>query len=203
MRIYKSPDSKVEHYENAFHCDATWRAAPPMGCVLRCVETPPVGGDTIWVNMAEAYRRLPDDIKVRIHGLRAKHSIEHTFGANMPPEKRAALAAQFPMAEHPVVRIHPETGEQILFVNAFTSHFANYHRGDTIRFGKDFMPGAGDLLHYLCAQAEIPEFQVRWRWTRNSVAIWDNRCTQHYAVQDYAPTVRKMERAGIIGDVPY
>ena len=203
VRIYKSPDSKVERYENSFHCDATWRAAPPMGCVLRCVETPPVGGDTIWVNMAEAYRRLPDDIKIRIHGLRAKHSIEHTFGANMPPEKRAALAAQFPMAEHPVVRIHPETGEQILFVNAFTSHFANYHRGDTIRFGKDFMPGAGELLHYLCAQAEIPEFQVRWRWTRNSVAIWDNRCTQHYAVQDYAPTVRKMERAGIIGDVPY
>jgi taurine dioxygenase len=203
VRIYKSPDSKVERYENSFHCDATWRAAPPMGCVLRCVETPPVGGDTIWVNMAEAYRRLPDDIKIRIHGLRAKHSIEHTFGANMPPEKRAALAAQFPMVEHPVVRIHPETSEPVLFVNAFTSHFANYHRGDTVRFGKDFMPGSGDLLQYLCAQAEVPEFQVRWRWTRNSVAIWDNRCTQHYAVQDYAPTVRKMERAGIVGDVPY
>ncbi|CAM3281688.1 MULTISPECIES: TauD/TfdA dioxygenase family protein [Cupriavidus] len=203
VQIYKSPDSKVEHYENAFHCDATWRQAPPMGCVLRCVETPAVGGDTIWVNMGEAYRRLPQDIKARIEGLRAKHSIEHTFGANMAPEKRAALAAQFPMVEHPVVRTHPETGEKILFVNAFTSHFANYHRGDVIRFGKDFMPGAGDLLHYLCAQAEIPEYQVRWRWKKHSVAIWDNRCTQHYAVQDYAPTVRKMERAGIIGDVPF
>ncbi|SPA29795.1 Putative taurine dioxygenase [Cupriavidus taiwanensis] len=203
VQIYKSPDSKVEHYENSFHCDATWRQAPPMGCVLRCVETPAVGGDTIWVNMGEAYRRLPQDIKARIEGLRAKHSIEHTFGANMAPEKRAALAAQFPMVEHPVVRTHPETGEKILFVNAFTSHFANYHRGDVIRFGKDFMPGAGDLLHYLCAQAEIPEYQVRWRWKKHSVAIWDNRCTQHYAVQDYAPTVRKMERAGIIGDVPF
>lgn len=203
VQIYKAPDSKVEHYENSFHCDATWRQAPPMGCVLRCVETPAVGGDTIWVNMGEAYRRLPDDIKIRIEGLRAKHSIEHTFGANMPPEKRAALAAQYPMVEHPVVRTHPETGERVLFVNAFTSHFANYHRGDVIRFGKDFMPGAGDLLHYLCAQAEVPEYQVRWRWRKNSVAIWDNRCTQHYAVQDYPPTVRKMDRAGIVGDVPY
>ncbi|MDK3023748.1 TauD/TfdA family dioxygenase [Cupriavidus taiwanensis] len=203
VQIYKSPDSKVEHYENSFHCDATWRQAPPMGCVLRCVETPAVGGDTIWVNMGEAYRRLPQDIKARIEGLRAKHSIEHTFGANMPPQKRAALAAQFPMVEHPVVRTHPETGEKVLFVNAFTSHFANYHRDDVVRFGKDFMPGAGDLLHYLCAQAEVPEYQVRWRWKKHSVAIWDNRCTQHYAVQDYAPTVRKMERAGIIGDVPF
>jgi taurine dioxygenase len=203
VQIYKSPDSKVEHYENSFHCDATWRAAPPMGCVLRCVETPAVGGDTIWVNMALAYERLPADVKARIEGLRAKHAIEHTFGANLPPEKRAAMAAQYPMVEHPVVRIHPETGEKVLFVNAFTSHFANYHRGDVVRFGKDFMPGSGELLHYLCAQAEVPEYQVRWRWKKNSVAIWDNRCTQHYAVQDYAPTVRKMERAGIIGDVPY
>ncbi len=203
VRIYKDLDSKPEHYENAFHCDATWRKAPPFGCVLRCIETPAVGGDTIWVNMGEAYRRLPEDVKRRIEGLRAKHSIEHTFGAAMEPEQRAKLAATYPAAEHPVVRTHPDTGEKILFVNAFTSHFVNYHTPANVRFGQDFAPGASDLLNYLVSQAAIPEYQVRWRWQKNSVAIWDNRCTQHYAVQDYWPAVRKMERAGIIGDVPF
>src|SRR5262245_29926588 len=126
VRIYKDLDSPPEHYENAYHCDATWRAAPPFGCVLRCVETPAIGGDTIWVNMAEAYRRLPEDIKARIEGLRARHSIEASFGAKMPAEERRALHERFPDAEHPVVRTHPETGERVLFVNAFTTHFVNF-----------------------------------------------------------------------------
>src|SRR3954467_10796896 len=117
VRIYKDVDSAAEHYENAFHCDATWREVPPFGSVLRCVEGPPVGGDTIWVNMAEAYRRLPEDVKTRIACLKARHSIEASFGAAMPAEKRLALHEQFPDAEHPVVRVHPETGEEILFVN--------------------------------------------------------------------------------------
>ncbi|MFF3448738.1 TauD/TfdA dioxygenase family protein [Streptomyces sp. NPDC002667] len=203
VRIYKDLDSPAEHYENALHTDGTWRENPAMGAVLRCVEGPPVGGDTIWVNMAEAYRRLPEEIRTKIRGLRARHSIEATFGAVMPEEKRHALKAQFPDAEHPVVRVHPETGEEILFVNAFTTHFVNYHRPGNVRFGQDFAPGAGLLLNYLIAQAAIPEYQVRWRWTPNSVAIWDNRSTQHYAVQDYWPAVRRMERAGIVGDRPF
>ncbi|MFJ7965247.1 TauD/TfdA dioxygenase family protein [Streptomyces sp. NPDC096324] len=203
VRIYKDLDSPAEHYENALHTDGTWRENPAMGAVLRCVEGPPVGGDTIWVNMAEAYRRLPEDIRTKIRGLRAKHSIEATFGAVMPQEKRHALKAQFPDAEHPVVRVHPETGEEVLFVNAFTTHFVNYHTPENVRFGQDFAPGAGLLLNYLIAQAAIPEYQVRWRWTPNSVAIWDNRSTQHYAVQDYWPAVRRMERAGIVGDRPF
>jgi taurine dioxygenase len=203
VRIYKSLDSKPEHYENAWHTDATWRECPPMGCVLRCIEGPEVGGDTIWANMVVAYERLPDDVKRRIDGLRAKHSIEHTFGAALAPEARAKLAAQYPAAEHPVVRTHPETGEKALYVSGFASHFVNFHTPANVRYGKDFAPGASDLLNYLVAQAEIPEYQVRWRWRPNSVAIWDNRCTQHYAVQDYWPAVRKMERAGIIGDRPY
>jgi taurine dioxygenase len=197
-RIYKDLDSKPEHYENAFHCDGTWRAVPPFGSVLRCVEGPAVGGDTIWVNMAEAYRRLPEHVKTRIACLKARHSIEASFGAAMPEEKRLALHERFPDAEHPVVRIHPETGEEILFVNAFTTHLTNFHTPENVRFGFDQSPGASELLNYLIRQAAVPEFQVRWRWTKNSFAIWDNRCTQHYAVQDYWPGVRKMERAGII-----
>mgnify|MGYP005755019361 CR=1 FL=1 len=200
VRIYKDLGSPPEHYENAYHCDATWRANPPMGSVLRAVEIPPVGGDTIWVNMAQAYTRLPQSVKERIEGLRARHSIEASFGANMPVEARHALHRRFPDAEHPVVRTHPETGEKILFVNAFTTHIVNYHTPDNVRFGIDYAPGAGDLLRYLISQATIPEYQVRWRWTKNSVAIWDNRSTQHYAVQDYWPAVRMMERAGIVGD---
>jgi taurine dioxygenase len=199
VRIYKDLDSKPEHYENAFHCDATWREVPPLGSVLRCVEGPAVGGDTIWVNMAEAYRRLPADVKTKIAGLRARHSIEASFGASMPDEQRRALHARFPDAEHPVVRTHPETGEEFLFVNAFTTHFVNFHTPENVRFGFDYSPGQSELLNYLIRQAAVPEFQVRWRWTPNSFAIWDNRCTQHYAVQDYWPGVRKMERAGIVG----
>ena len=197
-RIYKDLDSKPEHYENAFHCDGTWRETPPFGSVLRCVEGPAVGGDTIWVNMGEAYRRLPEPVKAQIAGLKARHSIEASFGAAMPEEKRLALHERFPDAEHPVVRIHPETGEEILFVNAFTTHLTNFHTPENVRFGFDQSPGSSELLNYLIRQAAVPEFQVRWRWTKNSFAIWDNRCTQHYAVQDYWPGVRKMERAGII-----
>jgi taurine dioxygenase len=166
VRIYKTPEQPNDRYENSWHCDATWREAPPMGCVLRCVECPPVGGDTLWANMALAYERLPDAIKALIAPLRARHSIECTFGAAMPMDRRLALKAQYPDAEHPVVRTHPETGEKVLFV---------------------------------IGQAAIPEYQVRWRWQPGSVAIWDNRATQHYAAMDYPPCHRKMERAGIVG----
>jgi len=202
VRIYKDANRPEVHYENVYHCDATFLESPPMGCVLRCIEAPAVGGDTIWVNMVEAYRRLPEPIKQKIAGLRARHSIEATFGAAMPMEKRHALRERFPDPEHPVVRTHPETGEKILFVNAFTTHFVNFHTPDNVRFGQEFAPGASQLLSYLICQAQIPEYQVRFRWRTNSVAIWDNRCTQHYAVQDYWPAVRKMERATIVGDRP-
>lgn len=203
VRIYKSPEQPNDRYENSWHCDATWREKPPLGAVLRCVECPPVGGDTTWANMALAYERLPQHVKDRIAPLRARHSIEASFGAAMPIEKRLALHAQFPDAEHPVVRTHPETGEKVLFVNAYTTHFTNFHNVDNVRYGQDYAPGASQLLQYLISQAAIPEYQVRFRWKPNSVAMWDNRCTQHYAVMDYPPCHRKMERAGIVGEATF
>jgi taurine dioxygenase len=121
----------------------------------------------------------------------------------MPTDKRLALKAQYPDSEHPVVRTHPETGEKLLFVNAFTTHFVNYHVPGRVRYGQDHSQVAGDLLQYLVAQAEIPEYQVRWRWKPFSMAMWDNRSTQHYAVMDYPPCHRKMERAAVIGDKPF
>jgi taurine dioxygenase len=203
VQVFKNPDSPVERYENSWHTDATWREAPPLGSVLRCLECPPVGGDTMWANMVEAYKHLPDEIKAKIEGLRARHSIEATFGAALPIDKRLALKARYPDAEHPVVRTHPETGEKVLFVNSFTTHFSNFHTPERVRFGQDFVQGSSELLRYLTSQASIPEYQVRWRWKPNSIAIWDNRSTQHYAVMDYPACHRKMERAGIIGEKTY
>ena len=103
----------------------------------------------------------------------------------------------------PVVRTHPETDEKILFVNAFATHLTNFHTPAHVRVGQDYSMGGSDLLRYLISQAYIPEYQVRWRWQPGSIAIWDNRSTQHYAAMDYPPSHRKMERAGIMGDTPF
>jgi taurine dioxygenase len=203
VQIYKNPEQPNLRYENAWHCDGTWRETPALGCVLRCVECPPVGGDTIWANMVLAYEKLPDHIKSQIDGLWANHSFNSTFAAAQPIERRLALKAEYPDVEHPVVRTHPETGKKILFVNGFTTHFTNFHNDRNVRYGQDFSRNGSDLLQYLISQAYIPEYQVRWRWQPNSMAIWDNRSTQHYAVMDYPPCHRKMERAAIIGDRPF
>ena len=97
----------------------------------------------------------------------------------------------------------PKRARKILFVNAFATHFTNFHTAENVRYGQDYAPGGSQLLQYLISQAQIPEYQVRFRWTPNSVAFWDNRSTQHYAVMDYPPCHRKMERAGIKGEATF
>ena len=203
IHIWKTPDNPPERYENSWHNDATWREIPPMGAVLRCIECPPVGGDTMWANMELAYERLPDHIKEVIEGLRARHSMESVFMAAKPIEERLAMKARFPDPEHPVVRTHPETGNKSLLTGTFMTHFSNFHTAKNVRYGQDWQPGAAQLHSYLIGQSSIPEYQMRWRWSPNSVAIWDNRCTQHYAVMDYPPCHRKMNRATIVGTKPY
>ncbi len=189
--------------ENIYHSDVSWRAVPSMGSMLRCVECPPMGGDTIWVNMAQAYAGLPDDVKARIDGLEAVHDLMPGFGARMSPEERLVNREKFPPATHPVVRTHPESGEKILYVNeGFVTHLANYGAHIQYRVGADFRLGELDLLQYLYRQATVPEYQVRLKWRPNTIAFWDNRSTQHYAVQDYFPAVRRMMRATIIGERP-
>ena len=202
VNIFKDETATPLYYENNCHADVTWRENPQKMAVLRCVQCPEVGGDTMWSNMTKAYEDLPQHIKQQIDGLYARHSIEASFGAAMPIEKRHALKAQFPDAEHPVVVTHPETGEEVLYVSAYTTHFTNFHTPDNVRYGNDFTPGHHSLLLDLVRRAAIPEYQVRWRWTPNSVAIWDNTLTQHYAVADYPPSVRQMQRAGVIGQRP-
>lgn len=123
--------------------------------------------------------------------------------AAKPIEERLAMKAKFPDPEHPVVRTHPETGVKSLMTGAFMTHFTNFHNADNVRVGQDWQPGASSLLSYLISQTFIPEYQMRWRWSPNSIAIWDNRCTQHYAVMDYPPCNRRMNRATIMGERPY
>jgi taurine dioxygenase len=206
LMLYRNLDAGKPNFvekisrENAWHADVTFKKAPPRGAVLRCELGPQTGGDTIWSNMVMAYENLPGSIKQRIAGLYAKHSAEHIFAAQLPIEERHAMAAKNPVAEHPVVLTHPETGEKVLFVNsAFTTHFANFFNFEDIRCGQDFMPEAHHLMNYLTSQAAIPEYQVRLKWRTNTVAMWDNLLTQHYAVADYGNAPRKMLRATLTG----
>ncbi|MFM0243706.1 TauD/TfdA dioxygenase family protein [Paraburkholderia sediminicola] len=191
--------------ENLYHSDVSWREIPSMGSMLRCVQCPEVGGDTIWINMVAAYENLPDDVKARIDGLTATHEFLPLFGIVVPEDQHGAMRKKFPPVVHPVVRIHPETGEKILYVNeAFTTYLANYgHKtAQQYRIGFDYKLAEMELLQYLFRQAQAPEYQVRLKWQPNTIAFWDNRSCQHYAVQDYFPAPRHMMRATVIGDRP-
>lgn len=196
-------DSKIPGRENIYHSDVSWRALPSMCSMLRCIECPTVGGDTIWVNMAAAYAKLPQAVREQLEGLFAVHDLLPAFGTRMTHEEREARRTAFPPAIHPVVRTHPETGERVLYVNeAFTTHLVNFMEKSEVRFGFDFRLAEMDLLQYLYRQAAAPEYQVRLKWRPNTIAFWDNRSTQHYAIQDYFPARRRMLRATIIGDMP-
>ena len=158
-----------------------------MGSVLRCVEGPAVGGDTIWVDMVQAYKRLPEHVKTQIAGLRARHSIEATSA----PSCRSSSATRcMPGSPTPSTRSWPPTRRPARRSCSSTRSRPTSPTSTTpsnVRYGFDYSPGGSELLNYLIRQASVPEYQVRWRWTPNSFAIWDNRCTQHYAVQDYLP----------------
>lgn len=179
--------------ENIWHVDVTWQKRPPLGSVLRALEVPPAGGDTLWADMGNAYDCLPDEIKERIDGLEAVHDFVPSFGRSMTPERLEQMKEQYPPVRHPIVRTHPETGRKTLFVNSlFTTHIP------------DIDPVEGDrLLQQLFDQAKVPDFQCRFRWAPDSIAFWDNRATQHYAASDYFPHRRVMERVSIEGDIPF
>ena len=190
-------DDKSKGRENTWHSDVTWRLEPSLGSILRAVEVPPVGGDTLFADMYAAYDGLKDEVKARIDGAVAVHDFAH-FRERM--RKRGLTEAQiealnekYPTVEHPVVRTHPETGRKAIYVNAaFTQHIVGMEKAES-----------DALLAHLYAQAAIPEYQCRFRWEKNAIAFWDNRASQHYAVSDYFPAVRRMERVTVIGDRPY
>lgn len=185
-------DAVTAGYENEWHADLTWHVTPSFGAVLRAVEVPDVGGDTLWCDAAAAHDLLPEAIQERIDGLSAVHDWQQTFGLGMPAEAREQLAAEFPPSVHPVVRVHPDTGRRVLFVNRiFTQSIVGLPA-----------PESDELLDILFRQFERAELQCRYRWTPGAIAFWDNRSTLHYASSDYFPARRVMERISIAGDVP-
>jgi taurine dioxygenase len=186
-------NEQIGGYENVWHSDVTWRLEPSLGSVLLAREVPRVGGDTLFCDMYAAYEGLSDRIRASLEGLRAVHDFARTFGRMMSAEELAKKQQEFPPAEHPVVRTHPETGRRGLYVNAaFTSHIVGIEADESDR-----------LLERLYRQATVPEYQCRFRWRPYSVAFWDNRAVQHYAASDYFPQPRVMERVTIIGDKPH
>ena len=190
VRFEKGADTSG--FENGWHHDVTWRECPSMGAVLRSIQVPRTGGDTLFSDMAAAYDGLDDALKLRLEGAQAAHDHSLAFGSFVDQDKKAAMREQFPVVEHPVVRIHPETGRKVLFVNAyFTSHIVGMSADES-----------SELLRFLISRAGIAEYQYRVAWEPNQVTFWDNRIVQHYAASDYFPDVRIMERASIVGDRP-
>lgn len=179
---------------NKWHTDVTFRDKPSFGGILRARTLPPLGGDTLFADTAAVYADLPDDVKERIGRLRAEHDILQSFGYRVSPEDRERLRAEFPPRAHPVVRTHPETGEKHLFVNhVFTTRILGVEEDES-----------RSLLAYLLDRVKAPEYQLRVKWTPNAIVFWDNRATQHYAILDYWPNERVMERVTVAGtDKPF
>ena len=195
LAITHDKDNKGK--ENTWHSDVTWRVEPSLGSILRALEVPAVGGDTLFADMYAAYENLSDEVKAQIEGKKALHDFAHFRVAmrkrGLSEEQIAVFNEKYPSVEHPIVRTHPETGRKALYVNAaFTQYIVGMDRAES-----------DAVLKHLYAQASIPEYQCRFHWEKNSLAFWDNRASQHYAVSDYWPALRRMERVTIIGDRPY
>jgi taurine dioxygenase len=181
-----------------WHSDETFREVPPMGSILRCVNIPDAGGDTLWADMVAAYDDLSDRMQNFLSGLEAIHDFKpfRRLFAALPPRERADKLLEWeealPNPTHPVVRTHPVTGQKAIFVN---EHFTLAIKG----MGEN---ESRALLDFLCALPSKPEYQFRFRWEPNSIVFWDNRPTQHYAANDYYPKRRTMQRVTIKGDRP-
>jgi taurine dioxygenase len=189
-------DQHHPYVAQAWHADLTFLPEPPLGSVLRCVLAPPLGGDTMWVSMYAAYEALSDKMQHLLAGLVAIHDTSRVFALSAYRHEEIsdsdAGRLRSMSAEHPVIRTHPETGRKGLFVN---SHFTA-----SIKGMKSAESAA--LLNFLYRHIELPDFTCRFRWQNNSVAMWDNRCTQHRAVGDNRAAERRLERVTINGDRP-
>jgi len=182
-----------------WHTDVTFLESPAMGAMLYARVLPETGGDTLWSNMTAAYRALSTPMQTFLAGLSAVHDFVHAFpaeglaGSAAGRERYEKARSEHPPVIHPVVRTHPETGEPGLFINSvFTSRIKGLRREES-----------RILLEFLFQHIQKPEFCVRWSWRPGAMAFWDNRCTQHYAVNDYLPQRRLMTRATIVGDKPF
>ena len=182
--------------ENLWHSDVTWRKEPSLGSVLRMLEKPENGGDTLFSDMYAAYDDLSDEVKQKLEGAVAVHDFvgfrKRLIKEGKSPKEIEAFNKKFPMPEHPVFRTHPDTGKKVIYVNrAFTQYIKGWEEDES-----------KDMLDFLYSRASTPEYQCRFAWENNSIAFWDNRACQHYANSDYWPQIRRVERVTIVGDRP-
>lgn len=194
--VFDNNESNPAVNTDNWHSDETFREVPPLGTVLRALVVPPLGGNTLFASMTAAYDGLADWVKTAVEEMDAVHDLKlHRGKVPETEEERAkdlALSAEFPPAVHPIVRIHPETGKRVLFVNP---HFTIGIKG---------LPEIESqaLLSVLYHQAQVPEYQLRIEWEPNTIVFWDNRSTQHYAPHDYSQR-RHLHRITVIGDRPF
>ena len=192
--IQDSPESPPD--ADGWHTDITWIPQPPKIAILCALQIPEYGGDTLWADLYGAYERLSDPMKQIVGQLTVRHTPGDAFweavGRKMESDQVTALRATFPPAEHPLVRLHPETGKRALFVaGGFMESIVGMHPDESAGF-----------LDWLRARVEDPNLQVRWRWGEGDVAIWDERCTNHRALSDHYPQHRHMRRCTVDGEVP-
>ena len=201
MRIVREPDEKKKlNFGGRWHSDMTFDEAPVLGTVLYSREAPAVGGDTIWSNQMLAFDTLSPAMQRMLEGLTVMHSAKRSYGPqgtyaddDLKSMRINASEAALKETPHPCVRTHPENGRKVLFINWVYA----------IRFQDMTEEESAPLLEFLNRHSQRPEFQIRFRWKKGSLAFWDNRCTQHLAINDYAGYRRIMDRVTIAGDKPY
>ena len=183
---------------SVWHTDLTFMPDPSAFAVLRPLELPRFGGDTLWANAARAYERLPAPLKVLADNLWAIHSTDFDFDGEFSDEYKARMgdygkntAKHVVKTEHPVVQVHPETGERSLILGSWVKRFVSLKNSDSAK-----------IFEVLQSYVSMPENTVRWHWRMGDVAMWDNRATQHRAVPDYGDDPRIFRRATVLGTVP-
>jgi taurine dioxygenase len=201
MRVVREAEErKKQNFGGRWHSDMTFSPEPVLGTCLYARESPAVGGDTIWSNQMHAFEALSPGLQRTLEGLKVMHSAKRSYGpqgtyADDDLKSMRIQASEEALREqaHPCIRTHPENGRKVLFVNWVYA----------IRFEGMSEEESAPLLDFLNRHSQRPEFQIRFRWRKGSLALWDNRSTQHIAVNDYAGYRRVMDRVTIAGDKPY
>jgi taurine dioxygenase len=193
FEINTDKNSKIANGAEDFHSDVSCDTEPPLGTMLQLHVLPECGGDTMFANMYLAYEALSKPMQVFLGGLKASHESEHFYKGRYQNKNEVDMNKEYPSAIHPVIRTHPETEKKAIYVNKF---FTTRIEGLADQESKL-------ILDYLFTHIEKTEFQIRYKWNKNDMAFWDNRCTIHKALWDYFPNERKGRRVTIKGSVPF